>query len=495
MNARRLRLRPCQRGATFASRGRPHALCGTIGSSVAHLAVSAVYLLSRALLYGAGFPFVFNLDWMWLPDAGDLKERLAETLLYYHAFPPGIDLMTGLLLKLDEPHAALLARGVFAVVGLTLSNLLLLLGRAAGLGSRAAATTAIAFIVSPPAIFLEHLYHYEWPDVTLVVASAVLFHRACLAPTFARWLAFFAVCATLSLTRSTFHLIWIAALVPAAIAAGGRGTWRRVLAASAPALLLVVAVYAKNALLFGEFAASTFGPASLHLVTVDRMPADERDRWIAEGRLSPFAAISAYAPPRAYLRYFESSERPGWPPQVNQLEHPHVQAPNYNHWILLEVHRARAADARAYLSAYPGRYLRTAWDGLIALLGPTTEWHPRTGTPRSPHAGHREILGLYEESYNRLFHGLGFAPAGIYALLPLVLGISAWTALAAWRAGERARAALIVYAAAQVIYVLAVSSLATYLESSRYRFQVEPFIWVLAVGAVSSVAHARRRTE
>jgi hypothetical protein len=43
----------------------------------------------------------------------------------------------------------------------------------------------------------------------------------------------------------------------------------------------------------------------------------------------------------------------------------------------------------------------------------------------------------------------------------------------------RARGILIGYCTFQVAFVITVSSMATFLESSRYRFQVEPFIWVL----------------
>jgi hypothetical protein len=39
----------------------------------------------------------------------------------------------------------------------------------------------------------------------------------------------------------------------------------------------------------------------------------------------------------------------------------------------------------------------------------------------------------------------------------------------------------------QVVFVIAVSSAATFLESSRYRFQVEPFIWILTTVALLSV--------
>jgi hypothetical protein len=365
-----------------------------------------------------------------------------------------------------------------------------MLGRAAGLAPVAAATLSVAFMLSPVALYFDHLYLYEWPIVTLLVLSAVCFHRACLRPSLSRWLAFFLLCAVTAVTRSTFHLAWYVALAGAAAWASEPGHRRRaVLTGALPGLLLVLVVYGKNAVLFGEFAASTFGPASFHLVTVDRMPRTERDQWIAEGRLSPYAAISPYAPPRAYAPHFSASGLPGWPPQVTRLDNPTVGAPNFNHWFILEAHRARRHDVEAYIAARPLDYLRNVWVGLQALLGPSTDWHPRTGTPASPHDGHQAVLGPYVAAYNTVVHRAPVAPVGVYMFLPLVL---AWAAWQAWRLlhaaapADRARGALIAYCAFQIVFVIAVSSMATFLESSRYRFQVEPFIWLMVTLLVSS---------
>jgi hypothetical protein len=457
---------------------------------VPYLIVSLIYVASRALLAWAGMPFGFDLDWMWLADPSDLRERLSETLWYFHAFPPGMDLLTGGLLKAGGDHAAGLARAVFWCLGLALANGIVALGDAAGLSRTASTVVSTAFLLSPPALYFEHLYLYEWPVVALLVLAAVAFHRASLRPSFARWAIFFVTSAAIAITRSTFHLVWWIPAVGATVLVSGPGRRRAALSGAIPGLLLVLAVYGKNAFLFGEFAASTFGPASLHLVTVDRMPRSERDQWIAEGRLSPFAAISPYAPPRDYANLFASSDLPGWPPQVTRLEQVSVAAPNFNHWFILVGQRARRGDAAAYLRAYPLTYFRNVGTGVVAMLGPSTEWHPRTGLPSAPHAGHRRLLERYEAAYNAAVHRLVLAPVGIYALLPLVLIQATRSAVVTWRRGDaarRARAAVLGFCMFQVVFVIAVSSAATFLESSRYRFQVEPFIWILTTVALLSV--------
>jgi hypothetical protein len=166
-----------------------------------------------------------------------------------------------------------------------------------------------------------------------------------------------------------------------------------------------------------------------------------------------------------------------------------VHAPNFNHWVILEANRQRNADAWFYLRTQPLDYAANALRGLRDLFTPSTEWHPYTGTTRSPHYEHQRVLGPYETLVNRLFHQYPVAPVGLYALLPLVM---IWTARNAWQlvrstdTEKIARSAILWLCLTNIAFVVGVSSAVTYLESSRYRYQVESLIWVTtAVCAVS----------
>lgn len=217
-------------------------------------------------------------------------------------------------------------------------------------------------------------------------------------------------------------------------------------------------------------------------MTDARLPAATRDAWIADGVLSPFAAVSVYAPPRAYARFFDSPERDGWPPQVTRLEHTAVSAPNFNHWWLLDVHRARRGDARAYLARRPDEYVVHVLASVREMFGPSTEWHPADGTPTSPHHQHRQVLGPYETWFNRLMHGFPLAPFGLYLLLPVAMAgvwIQARALVGIPDSAARARGAVLYFCLLQLVYVVAASTMLTALEEARYRFQIEPLIWVV----------------
>jgi hypothetical protein len=298
------------------------------------------------------------------------------------------------------------------------------------------------------------------------------------------------VSAAIGVTRSTFHLAWFAATAGLGVWLTARGSRRMVVASALIPGVLLATVYVKNLMLFGEFAVSTFGPASYTLVTVDRLPDEVRDAWISEGRLSAFAAMSVYSPPRDYARFFATPNHDRWPPQLTRLDHRGVAAANFNHWWLLEVHRTRRNDVLYYLRDRPLDYVANVLEGVRDMFRASTTWHPRDGTPASPHYQHRQVLGAYERWFNRVVHTAPLAPFGLYVFLPAVL---LWACAHAWplvRSDDpatRARAALLVFCVCQTVYVVAASSMLTLLESSRYRFQVEWAIWLLTAVCLSTI--------
>jgi hypothetical protein len=199
----------------------------------AHALLSLVFVLSRLALDLGGLPFVFSLDWMWLSDPADLRHRLLETLWFFHAFPPGMNLATGLLLKAGGEQAAVLAHWAFWSLGLVFVNALFVVARGVGLSSVGAFVLAVTFSLAPASLYFEHLYLYEWPVATLLCVATALFSHGLRRQGFGVWLACFSVCAAIGATRSTFHLAWyvlVAALGAWACAPGAR---RPVLAGAA----------------------------------------------------------------------------------------------------------------------------------------------------------------------------------------------------------------------------------------------------------------------
>ena len=453
-------------------------------------------IASRILLYALGLRFKLILDWMFLADPLDLRKHLLETVYYFHAFPPGMNLLTGVLLKLSPAHVATLAHGVFMACGLLMAESLLYLARAVGVPRGWALGSAFAFSVLPATLYFENLYLYDYPVPALLTFAGVLFHRALVRRTFETWLAFFSVLAGLGLLRSALHLVWFVAIFCFALLVA-RGARRRIcLAAAGPASLLL-ALYTKNLIEFGVFDSQSQSGGNAILITTYHMPAALREQWIAEGKLSPFADMRFTAPPSDFLPYLGDPVSERWPQhQLSDLERPSVGAPNYNHWFYFEVNRSRRDDALYYLKQRPYEYVHTVLHrSLPQTFSPSTFWHPRTGTPDSVHYEHREVLGWYEDAFNELVHYSFLPPVGLYVFLPLFLARVArrgWLLLRSPSDQMRATGAVWYFALLQIGYLVPVVALLTWGENARYRYIIEPFIWLIVTATLVDFARAAR---
>lgn len=458
-----------------------------------HVALSLAFAVSRLSLYWLGLRFNLILDWMFLSDPSWLRQRLLETVYYFHAYPPGMNLLTGLLLKLSPDHVAGLAELVFFGFGLLLVNSLLYLCRVSGLRPGVAFGVTLAFSLIPQSIYFEKLYLYTCPIAALLCSATALFHAALRAPSFGKWLGLYGICCAICYTRSAFHLLWFLVMLALGLAFTGVGGRKRVLGAALAPGILVGALYLKNLILFDVLGATSFAPSGLSLVTVYQMPAEQRNAWIREGKLSPFAGISVYVGYPAFVNYVEN-DRSGLPPVLGEPLRPTVHADNLNHWTLLEVNRRRLDDALYYIEHRPRAYAATVIEGLKDFFTASTEWHPRDRRAGSPHYEHRKVLGTYERLYNRVVHGFP-SPVGIYAWVPLVFGWSLWRARRLLRtkdARAHAQGALIAVSAVQISYVVAVSTLFTFRESARYRYQIEALLWLLTSLSLASLWRSLR---
>jgi len=451
-----------------------------------YLLLLGVFLATRLLFFALGLRFHLDLSWMFLSDLPSLRERLLETVYYFHAFAPGMNLVTGLLLKLSPAHVLFSAAALFWASGYLLLVSACRLFHLMGCSKWSAMALGVALSLVPQSVYLENLYLYTHLCTSLVCWAAVAFHLALARGSARAWFGFFLTCALLGWLYTAFHLFWFLLLGGLALWVVGRGRRRAVLFGGAAPLLLLLALYVKNYAVFGVFGATSWGGANLTLATTQPMPAEQKRAWIENGELSPFAAISVFAPPSEYLKLLPPDLHFPWP-GTDELWRPSVDAPNFNHGLYLQVNRQRQKDASYYIRREPLRYLATVFGrNLPAMFSSTTHWHKLDKQPGSPHYDHRLVLGPYERLYDKLVHSWPVPPVGLYLFLPF---FCAWAARHCWQnwrsseAAERQRALLLGFCLVQIGFVVAASSLFSSVESARYRYTVEPFIWaVVAVG-------------
>ena len=434
------------------------------------------FVLSRLYFWWLGVRFeTSSLEWYWqVLDPQLLAERLLESVFFLHAQPPLFNLMLGVGLKLSPDHALLLFHLVFLGLGVLLAVVIYVLLTRFGLSPLIAAVLVLLYATSPNWLMYENWLFYDFPNaVALVLAGAALLQFGRTGST--RWLfGFFVLLAVVVWTRSIFHLVWFAACVGLVMVARHR-RWRTIGAAAAVPLVLIVALFAKNLVVFDFFGSSSWLGMSLTRLTTAEMDPVERTAWVDEGRLSPVALVPPFSPVETYESVGVPITDCGIPALGWRMRS--TGAPNFNHLAYLEVSRTSLADALTVIRSNPGLYLSSVGAACARFF-----WSPVNYPP------FQDNLVATASTY-RLFESTVNLPpvAAMLALLAMAYGgIRGWRWLRGTGSGEDAFFAFSVFT---IGWVFCVSSLLELGENFRFRFAVEPLV-VVILGAM--LAHLVR---
>jgi len=408
--------------------------------------------------------------WQYL-DPFLLRQRLGQSLFYLHAQPPLFNLYLGLALKTGHERAVFVATYLLSGLAVYVGTFVLM--RRLSVSPVVAFALATCWATSPAFVAYEDWLFYTLPVAGLLVLAVLVFDRAARSGTARDGFAFAMVVFVLCAARSLYHLLYlVAALGWLALA------WRRplrALVAGAVPLLLLVTLYAKNAVLFGHFAASTWTGMNLARLTTDALDQSERARLVAQGTLRPVSLVPAFSRPAAYPRaYFETVAGPR--ARALTWETKTTGTANFNHLGYVAISDDYLRDAAWVLRHRPGAYLRSvreAWEVYfrspsdLRFLGITNIDALRPAT----------------DAYDAVFFGrwaAGENAAPQYWLLrlglPLVFAYGLVCALgrAGGRELDRSQRIAVGFLCFNIAYVALVGNLLELGENNRFRFETDP---------------------
>jgi hypothetical protein len=456
-------------------------------------AVALLALVSWAAYFAAGVRFDASPfpGYMQFIDADLLRDRMLESIWYWHAHPPGLNLLVGVAYEIFGGGAptflALLFNGLGVGVALGLFALTLRLT-----GTRVAAYLSTALVVmSPGFVLYENWLMYTFLEVVLLVASAVALYKTLDRGSTTWSVALFATLAVLVLTRGFFHLGWFVLVV--CYVAWASPHRLRILKAAAVPLAVATLWYAKNYFYFGAFAGSTlFGLGLSNIGTLTATRA-ELAPLVDEGIVSPLALVSRYED--LSLLFSESNDPPSGIPVLDRRQKS-TGHPNFNFLPLVEINEQYARDSIAVIRRYPSSYV-------IALLISNRLFFSPSSLNSYFSPENRAAAKPFERVFNPLVYGVDAEPAYVaqphfgfdqppslevdtsvrlmvWSALVVVLG---WLRVrpAFFRREIDDRAALITlgYLLFVMLYVYGLGTLAELAENNRYRFVSEPFLAVL----------------
>jgi hypothetical protein len=319
-----------------------------------------------------------------------------------------------------------------------------------------------------------------------LTATALAVCRFTRHPTLGRGLLVFGGAAYLVLTRTLFQVWWFLA-VAAILLAACRGNRRIVLTAAALPLVLIVAVYAKNWVMFGVPSTSSWTGMGLARVAVVGLPISERRRLVAEGKLHRVSLVKPLAPLAQYEAVGVRPHAKTGIPLLDEASGFEYQR-NIENETYIEISREYWSDDLWIIEHRPGSYLRSVGHGLADFFAsPSTGWE---GDPNED-----EIHG-YDHWFTRLVYGrLGPGRIGFFVVAAYVAALGFGLALTVrrLRPGADAIDTTIAFAVVTILYVTLTGNLAEVGENYRFRLILDPLVLAMVAVGIRKLAARLRR--
>ncbi|HEY4349296.1 MAG TPA: hypothetical protein VGM80_17100 [Gaiellaceae bacterium] len=460
-------------------------LRGRISGEV--VAIVAVFVVSRVALAVAGLSFEPGfVSAIQDIDPALLRDHLLQSLWYLHGQPPLWNALVGVTLKTTGSHWAQFSHVIFAALGLAQALLLFALLVELRASRRVAAAIAIVFSLTPAVLLTENSFFYDYPTLVALTATALAVSRFTRHPTLGRGLLVFGGAAYLVLTRTLFQVWWFLA-VAAILLAACRGNRRIVLTAAALPLVLIVAVYAKNWVMFGVPSTSSWTGMGLARVAVVGLPISERRRLVAEGKLHRVSLVKPLAPLAQYEAVGVRPHAKTGIPLLDEASGFEYQR-NIENETYIEISREYWSDDLWIIEHRPGSYLRSVGHGLADFFAsPSTGWE---GDPNED-----EIHG-YDHWFTRLVYGrLGPGRIGFFVVAAYVAALGFGLALTVrrLRPGADAIDTTIAFAVVTILYVTLTGNLAEVGENYRFRLILDPLVLAMVAVGIRKLAARLRR--
>jgi hypothetical protein len=468
------------------------------------LLVFGLVILSRIGYHIAGVRFDgSSLSWFWqYVDPALLKANLAQSLWYLHSQPPAFNAFLGVVLNLFPGHEAVVFTVCYLLVGLGFTATLFLLQKELGVPDAPNAALTAIYVASPACVLYENWLFYTYPLTVLPLLSALFWQRFARQGRFLDALLLFACAALLALTWSLFHLVWLLGLV-LALAFFRRGDWRKVLAAAAVPVLVVVFWYGKNLVQVGEFSGSTWFGINFSKMTNSMLTAPERRALYDNGTISAVSLIPPFGDPD---KYYGALPRPG-PTGVPVLDQEMKPAgtPNFNNILFVAVSRQYGRDALRIIAAHPSAYLRGLAESYLLYFLPSSAYlfldnnvaHIR-GLARLASILDGRFVYHFERSLRLTQPGRyylqGFLNTGWLIIIAYVLVIILGLVLLCRRTSFITHRSLLFFLWFNVAWVTIFANAVEVGENNRFRFVTDPFVFAF-LAALAAGWLARRRPE
>ena len=456
------------------------------------------FCLSRILIYLSGIRFVDGsllTFWQFL-NVPLLKNDLLRSLYYLHIQPPLLNFVSGIVLKIFPGYFSFITHALFFLLGLLLSFVTYSIAISLSIDRSLALKFTAFSMLTPSCILYENYFLYEYPLMVFLMISLWGICKYAESGQMRFVISFGFMMILICLLRSYFHVIFFVLLF--IILCMVHPSFRRKSAVITMSLsvMIVMMFMVKNLLLFQQSSLSSWMGMSLARMTVSELDDSIRNQLVEQGKLSPFSIAGPYKQLAYYRPYLPEMQKTGIP-VLDEIKKDD-DSPNFNNQAYLYVSKALLDDSLYIIKNYPSVYCRSLFWSFAFYCLPSEKWD------NGSFIINREKIRVYNELFDRLvllqmynsdkcdFDPDDYSSYIVYILktrsitllfgLPFLLIFLLRYVYQNWKNSRNAeKLPALVYIAVIVIYVSIVPQLFEYPENNRFRFVVEPFIFIMAV--------------
>lgn len=442
--------------------------------------IIAVYFFSRLYFYlvlNIDFSYTFKDNLIQYLDVELLRSQLWTSIFYLHSQPPLFNLLIGMNEIIFGNFASIIFLVLFNIMGVFTAILAFNTLTKLGLSKKLATFLIIFYVLSPATILYENLFFYTHPIIFFLVFSAYHLVVYLQNQKFVNAFFFFFGMALAVYTTSFFHLIWFFGF-GLFVFIREKTNRASLIRASAIPFMMVLALYLKNFIIFGQINTSSWLGLNLSRITVHQLDNKEKIELINKGYLTD---LSAFAPFTHFedldtlvIKYFTSQTG------IEVLDQTVKQngRTNYNNYGYLIISQKMLKDDLYVMKNYPKVYLSGIINSFVKYFDSPTKYKLLT------------LNAFRIESYNKLFDAFIYGSSrntqiGYTSFVVIIIILFGAIYLFFMPVQDRVVKTFIGFVLFNILYVMFVGNLLEYGENNRFRYYTELF-YVLLLGLLIS---------
>lgn len=445
------------------------------------LIIVALFIASRLIagLFGVHLEYDALFKYWQYLDEDTLRHNLLKGVWYDHAQPPFFNLLVGWVLKLSGSYAPYAFALLFKLITLANSLLLYAILKRITAHARIPLWIALFYMLSPAAIVYENELFYTGFVSLLFLICAWFIVSLSGRIGWYQAIGVFLPLFLISMTRSFYHLAWLLVISVIVVwSCRKRAGVGKLAIMSLLCLLLTTGWYAKNYMIFGQFASSSW--IGMNLSRNVFHDNETKDSSRIEAYL-PFSHISAY---RRFLPEGYEKKYAGLNDRDLLQEVKNDSFMNLNHVGYIEISKRYMDACKQHIKAHPSSYAKNVLQSAIIFFAPATRYSVTEFQARK--------IRYYDIAYSfNLSHfAKGKQQRRIAITVSAVPKIILYFVVFFWLLKDwirRRRISLLnLFIGAVIAYVFVVSSLLEHYENMRFRFETEPLFLILLGAALTA---------